>query len=27
LHCPHLIEPHWIEWLRRFACFSQRILQ
>jgi hypothetical protein len=27
LHFPHLIEPHWIEWLRRFACFSQRILQ
>jgi hypothetical protein len=27
LHCPHLIEPRWIEWLRRFACFSQHTLQ
>jgi hypothetical protein len=25
LYCPHLIEPRWIEWLRRFECFSRSI--
>jgi hypothetical protein len=27
LHCLHQVEPRWIGWLRRFACFSQRTLQ
>jgi hypothetical protein len=27
LHCLHPIEPRWIGWLRRFACFSQHTLQ
>jgi hypothetical protein len=21
LHCPHPVDPRWIGWLRRFACF------
>jgi hypothetical protein len=27
LHCTHQVEPRWIGWLRRFACFSQHTLQ
>jgi hypothetical protein len=27
LHCPHQVEPHWIGWLQRFACFLHHILR
>jgi hypothetical protein len=27
LQCHHQVEPRWIGWLRRFACFSQHTLQ